>query len=193
MNIELSVMHTYRWYFLFGITLLSALSIITLTGCTKFLYSVRMANYGDYGVMVLSPETTVGTSRIRTGIPGVRADKIVKGRFPDQPHSIPDRVVVEWQLAELSDCKRIITHKSFEYKTTDEKIYTRKAGCTWTPLKDKVFRKVFDLKEIQKSEHAKRAGERIRFGSKRVMTIMFIFRDEEVELRVGGFASNQLS
>jgi hypothetical protein len=127
------------------------------------------------------------------GITGVRDDIGHYGKFHDHPNSLPDKVVVEWQLAELNDCERIIKNKSLEYKTTDEKIYTRKAGCNWTPLKDKVFRKEFDLKQIQNSEYAKHAGERIKFGSKRVMTIMFIFRDENVELRVGGFASNSLS
>ncbi|PVV10482.1 MAG: hypothetical protein B6D77_08495 [gamma proteobacterium symbiont of Ctena orbiculata] len=193
MKIELNIMRIYRRYFLFGIVLLSMLSIFVSSGCSKFLYATDMANYGDYGVIVLSPETTLGTNRIRTGIPGVRDDIIDKGRFPDHPHSLPDQVVVEWQLAKLSDCRRVDKYNSAVPKTDDTKIYIRKLGCTWTPMKDKVFRKVFDLKEAQKSELAKRAGERIRFGSKRVMTIMFIFRDEEVELRLGGFASNSLS
>jgi hypothetical protein len=175
------------------------LMIIILTplfsGCSKFLYNITAANYGEYGVIFLKMPTTriITHRRMNPGIPGVRDDIGHFGRFHDHPHSLPDQVVVEWQLAELSDCERVIQNKSLEYQTTDEKVYTRKAGCTWTPLEDKVFRKVFDLKEIQKSEYAKRAGERIRFGSKRVMTIKFIFRDEEVEMRVGGFASNQLS
>ncbi|MBV2096129.1 MAG: hypothetical protein AB2728_20395 [Candidatus Thiodiazotropha sp.] len=172
---------------------MSALSIFTLSSCSKFLYSAGMANYGNYGVIVLSPGTTLGTNRIRTGIPGVGDDIIDKGRFPGHPHSLPNQIVVEWQLAKLSDCGSIIKRKSYEYKTKDEKVYARKEDCTWTPLEGKVYRKVFDLKEIQNSEIARRAGERIRFGSKRVMTIMFIFRDDEVEMRVGGFASNSLS
>jgi hypothetical protein len=93
----------------------------------------------------------------------------------------------------LSDCKHLASSKSIILGDDDPKVYVGKIGCTWSPLKDKVFRKVFDLKEAQKSELAKRAGQRIRFGSKRVMTITFIFRDEEVELRLGGFASNSLS
>ncbi|MEW7973666.1 MAG: hypothetical protein AB2821_09330 [Candidatus Thiodiazotropha endolucinida] len=193
MKIELGITRTYRQYLLFGIALMSVICVFALSSCSKFLYSTGMANYGDYGVIVISPDTTLGTNRLWTGIPGVGDDIIDKGRFPGHPHSLPDQVVVEWQLAELSDCRRIDKYKSAVLKTDDTKIYIRKLGCTWTPLEDKVFRKVFDLKEIQKSEHAKRAGERIRFGSKRIMTIMFIFRDEEVELRVGGFASNQLS
>ncbi|MEW8256698.1 MAG: hypothetical protein AB2747_20270 [Candidatus Thiodiazotropha taylori] len=193
MKTKLRITRAYRQYFLFGIVLLSVLSIITLSSCSKFLYAVGMANYGDYGVIIISPETTAGTNRIRTGIPGVRDDIIDKGRFPDHPNSLPDQVVVEWQLAELSDCRRVDRFRSKVPKTDDTKIYIRKLGCTWTPLEEKVFRKVFDLKEIQNTEYAKRAGERIRFGSKRVMTIMFIFRDEEVEMRVGGFASNSLS
>ncbi|MET0071723.1 MAG: hypothetical protein ABW096_16925 [Candidatus Thiodiazotropha sp.] len=186
MKIELSTKRTYRHYFLLYVTLLTALSIITITGCTNILYAVGMANYGEYGVIVISPETTVGTNRIRTGIPRVRDDIIDKGRFPDHPHSLPDQVVIEWQLAELSDCRSVRVYSK-------DPQYVRKHGCTWTPIEGKVFRKVFDLKGVQNSEYAKRAGERIRFGSKRVMTIRFIFRDEEVEMRVDGFASNQFS
>lgn len=186
MKIELGITRTDRQYLLFRIALMSALCIFTLSSCSKFLYSTGMANYGNYGVIVISPDTTLGTNRLWTGIPGVGDDIIDKGRFPGHPHSLPDQVVVEWQLAELSNCRSVRIYSK-------DPQYVRKHGCTWTPLEDKVFRKVFDLKEIQKSKHAKRAGERIRFGSKRVMTIMFIFRDEEVELRVGGFASNQLS
>ncbi|MBV2096131.1 MAG: hypothetical protein KUF80_14675 [Candidatus Thiodiazotropha sp. (ex Codakia orbicularis)] len=165
------------------------------SSCSKFLYDVTAVNYGELGVIFLKmPTARINVyRRTNPGIPGVRDDISHFGQFHDHPNSLPDQVVVEWQLAELSNCKRIIKHKSFVYKTKDEKIYTRKAGCTWTPVKDKVFRKVFDLKEIQNSEIARRAGERIRFGSKRVMNIMFIFRDEEVEMRVGGFASNSLS
>ncbi|MET0071725.1 MAG: hypothetical protein ABW096_16935 [Candidatus Thiodiazotropha sp.] len=167
----------------------------SIAGCSKFLYNVSVANYGEYGVIFRKIPTTLINKyrRKNPGIPGVRDDIGHFGRFHDHPHSLPDQVVVEWQLAELSNCKRIIKHKSFVYKTKDERIYTRKADCTWTPLEGKVYRKVFDLKEAQKSEYAKHAGERVRFGSKRVMTIMFIFRDEKLEMRVGGFASNSLS
>ncbi|MES9971370.1 MAG: hypothetical protein ABW092_15155 [Candidatus Thiodiazotropha sp.] len=166
-----------------------------LSGCSKFLYGVTAANYGKYGVIFLRMPTTRITTyrRINPGIPGVRDDISHYGQFHDHTHSLPDQVVVEWQLAELSDCRRVDKYKSAVRKTDDTKIYIRKLGCTWIPIKDKVFRKVFDLKEAKESDYAKRAGERIRFGSKRVMTIMFIFRDEEVEMRVGGFASNQLS
>ncbi|MES9971372.1 MAG: hypothetical protein ABW092_15165 [Candidatus Thiodiazotropha sp.] len=193
MRIEIKFKLTYRQYFLFSTALFSVLSIFFLTGCTKFLYAVDMANYEDYGIMVISPETTMGANRIRTGIPGVRDDVIAKGRFPNHPNSLPDQIVVKWQLAELSDCRRIDKYKSKIKKVEDNTLYVRKLGCTWTPIKGKVFRKVFDLKEAQKSEYAKHAGERIRFGSKRVMIIRFIFRDEEVEMRLGGFASNSLS
>ncbi|MES9971368.1 MAG: hypothetical protein ABW092_15145 [Candidatus Thiodiazotropha sp.] len=165
------------------------------SGCSKFLYNVTAANYGEYGVIFLKiPTTRITTNRrMNPGIPGVRDDISHYGQFHDHPNSLPDQVEVEWQLAELSNCGSIIKRKSYEYKSKDEKIYTRKEDCTWTPLEGKVFRKVFDLKEAQKSEYAKHAGKRIRFGSKRVMIIRFIFRDEEVEMRVGGFASNQLS
>ncbi|MET0068883.1 MAG: hypothetical protein ABW096_02520 [Candidatus Thiodiazotropha sp.] len=193
MKIELSNTHTHRQYFLFCMVFLSVLVVVTLSSCSKFLYSVDMANYGEYGVIVLSPDTTLGTTRIWTGIPGVGDDIIDKGRFPSHPHSLPNQVVVEWQLAELSDCGSIIKRKSYKYKRKDEKIYARKEDCTWTPLEGRVFRKVFDLKEVKESDYAKHAGERIRFGSKRVMIIRFIFRDEKVEMRVGGFASNSLS
>ncbi|MBT3058091.1 MAG: hypothetical protein AB2733_17350 [Candidatus Thiodiazotropha taylori] len=180
----------YRYLGLMIIVLTSCFS-----GCSKFLYSVTAANYGEYGVIFLKmPTTQINIhGRKNPGIPGVRDDIGHYGRFHDHPHSLPDQVVVEWQLAELSDCRRVDRFRSKVPKTDDTKIYIRKLGCTWTPLEEKVFRKVFDLKEIQNTEYAKRAGERIRFGSKRVMTIMFIFRDEEVEMRVGGFASNSLS
>jgi hypothetical protein len=165
-----------------------------LSGCGEFLYGIRAANYGEYGVIFLKmPTTRINTYRRKNpGIPGVRDDIGHFGKFHDHPDSLPDQVAVEWQLAKLSDCRRVDKYKSKAPETDDTKIYTRKIGCTWTPLEDKVFRKVFDLKEIQKSEHAKHAGERIRFGSKRVMTIMFIFRDEALEMRVSSFASNQL-
>jgi hypothetical protein len=167
----------------------------SISGCSKFLYNVSVANYGEYGVIFLKiPTTRINHYRRKNpGIPGVRDDIGHFGQFHDHPHSLPDQVVLEWQLAELSDCRRVDKYRSKVPKTDDNKIYTRKLGCTWTPLENKVFRKVFDLKEAKKSEFAKRAGERIRFGSKRVMTIKFIFKDEEVEMRVGGFASNQLS
>ncbi|MEW8509411.1 MAG: hypothetical protein AB2608_01110 [Candidatus Thiodiazotropha sp.] len=168
------------------------LMVIILTpsigGCSKFLYNVSVANYGEYGVIFLKiPTTRINKYRRKNpGIPGVRDDIGHFGRFHDHPYSLPDQVEVEWQLAELSDCRSVRVYSK-------DPQYMRKRGCTWTPLEDKVFRKIFDLKEVKKSEYAKRAGERIRFGSKRVMTIMFIFRDDEVEMRVGGFASNSLS
>ncbi|MES9992838.1 MAG: hypothetical protein ABW098_12840 [Candidatus Thiodiazotropha sp.] len=160
----------------------------SICGCSKFLYNVSVANYGEYGVIFLKiPTTRINTHRRKNpGIPGVRDDIGHFGQFHDHPHSLPDQVVVEWQLAELSDCRSVRVYSK-------DPQYIRKRGCTWTPLEGKIFRKVFDLKEAQKSEFAKRAGERIRFGSKRIMTIMFIFRDEDVEMRVGGFASNSLS
>lgn len=156
-----------------------------ISGCSKFLYNVNVANYGEYGVIFLKIPTTRTNAHKRKnpGIPGVRDDIGHFGKFHDHPHSLPDQVVVERQLAELSDCRSVRVYSK-------DPQYVRKRGCTWTPLEDKVFRKVFDLRDILKSEHANRAGERIRLGSKRVMTIMFIFRDEDVALSVGSRRTN---
>ncbi|MBV2096133.1 MAG: hypothetical protein AB2660_20955 [Candidatus Thiodiazotropha sp.] len=171
------------------------LTLIVITtlghcGCSNFLYVVRAANYGEYGVILKQMDTTMSYSRIHPGIPGVRDDIAVMNRFVGYAKTLPDKVEIEWQLAELSDCKRIIKHKSFVHKTKDEKIYTRKAGCTWSPLENKVYRKVIDLTEVRQSEDAKMASKTIRIGSKRSLSIFFVFRDDDLTLSFGSRRTN---
>ncbi|MEW8139616.1 MAG: hypothetical protein AB2768_15800 [Candidatus Thiodiazotropha endolucinida] len=173
-----------------GYLTLLVIMALTQSGCSNFLYVVRAANYSEYGVILKQMETTMRYSRLHPGIPGVRDDIAVMNRFVDYPKSLPDQVEIEWQLAELSDCRRVDKYKSAVPKTDDTKIYIRKLGCTWTPLEDKVYRKVIDLTEVRRSEDAKMAGKTLRMCSKSSLSIFFVFRDEDVILSFGSRRTN---
>jgi len=168
--------------------------VVGLVSCNRDIkYSVTVVNYGEHGVIVHEIPTDYIPSingQLGPGIPGVRDDFVHLGRFRGHPDSLPDTVTIEWQLAELTDCERIIPSTSFEYQTTDTKIYKRKLRCTWTPLPEKRFTKVFDMKAVRASEDAKHSGDWMGFGRKRIMRITFIFRDEQLDVRVSSFTSN---
>lgn len=173
-------------------TIIVVAASLLMNGCGKFIYSVRGANYGEYGI-ILREFPTVGLKRLRylePGIPGVRDDVANFNNFIGHPDSLPDQIEVEWQLAELKECSHVASSKSLVYGTTDQKTYTSKIGCTWIPLEDKIYRKVIDLKAIQESEHAKRSGETISLGQTRVLNILFMFRDEELEISFGSHVHN---
>ncbi|MEW8072791.1 MAG: hypothetical protein AB2777_21625 [Candidatus Thiodiazotropha endolucinida] len=166
-----------------GYLTLLVIMALTQSGCSNFLYVVRAANYGEYGVILKQMETTMRYSRLHPGIPGVRDDIAVMNRFVGYPKSLPDHVEVEWQLAKLSDCRSVRVYSK-------DPQYVRKHGCTWTPLENKVYRKVIDLTEVRRSEDAKMAGKTLRMGSKRSLSIFFVFQDEDVTLSFGSRRTN---
>ncbi|MET0068881.1 MAG: hypothetical protein ABW096_02510 [Candidatus Thiodiazotropha sp.] len=166
-----------------GYMSLIVITVLSQIGCSNFLYVVRAANYGEYGVILKQMETTMRYSRLHPGIPGMRDDITVLNRFVGYPKSLPDIVEIEWQLAELNDCRSVRTYSK-------DPQYVRKHGCTWTPLEDKVYRKVIDLTEVKQSEDAKMAGKTIRMGSKRSLSILFVFRDDDVTISYSNRRTN---
>ncbi|MEW8048271.1 MAG: hypothetical protein AB2805_17440 [Candidatus Thiodiazotropha sp.] len=166
-----------------GYLTLLVIMALPQSGCSNFLYVVRAANYGEYGVILKQMETTMRYSRLHPGIPGVRDDIAVMNRFVGYPKSLPDHVEVEWQLAKLSDCRSVRVYSK-------DPQYVRKHGCTWTPLENKVYRKVIDLTEVRRSEDAKMAGKTLRMDSKRSLSIFFVFQDEDVTLSFGSRRTN---
>lgn len=169
---------------------------IALAGCERgLLYSVSFANYGDYGVIIRDlPVKLNRPVEIEPGIPGVRADIYEKSCFRGYPNSLPQRVEVVWQLAELADCKEVIESRSF-LDESDTRVYARRSGCDFIPIKDKVFRNVVDLNKITETEAGKRAGKlvkpwwtlsRARYG----LSVAFEFRDESLEVRALTYRTN---
>ncbi|MEW8023442.1 MAG: hypothetical protein AB2794_19115 [Candidatus Thiodiazotropha endolucinida] len=166
-----------------GYLTLLVIMALAQSGCSNILYVVRAANYGEYGVILKQMETTMRYSRLHPGIPGVRDDIAVMNRFVGYPKSLPDQVEIEWQLAKLSDCRSVRVYSK-------DPQYVRKHGCTWTPLEDKIYRKVIDLTEVRRSEDAKMAGKTLRMGSNSSLSIFFVFRDGDVTLSFGSRRTN---
>lgn len=162
----------------------------------KVLYSVSVANYGRFGVLLLHfPVKLNRPVEIEPGIPGVRDDIYIKGPFRDHPRSVPDKIEVEWQLADLKDCRRTFSSKSLIEGDLDSNRYVRQAGCTFSALPKRIFRKTVDLRGIVDSEVARRAGSSVvpwwpfdnsRYG----LIIAFEFRDEELQVKARSFETN---
>lgn len=170
---------------------------LLLIGCDRdVLYSVSAANYGDKGVILLNfPTRLDGLINIRPGIPGVSADIYEKSYFRGYPASVPDRVEVVWQLANLKDCDEVIPSKSRIKGDSDPKTYVSKLGCTFVPIEGKTFRRIVDLKPVMQTEAGRKAGKlvnpwwtlsRARYG----LSIAFEFRDEELEVRALSYRTN---
>ncbi len=169
--------------------------VLLLTGCGRQLYYVSVANYGEKGVILKPfPVQYDGITNIRPGIPGVEADIFKKGYFKGYPNSLPEKVEVVWQLAELKNCRDVVPSTSFVPHTTDTKVYTRKEGCEFVPIPGKVFRRVIDLDEVRNSSEAKNAGKRARDWwssfSRNGLIVEFEFRDEALSVDTAYFHTN---
>ena len=181
------------------VLMLFVVAFCGLQGCGReILYSVSVANYGDYGVILQKlPVKFNRPTEIEPGIPGVRADIYEKSHFRNYPDSLPDQVEVVWQLAELKNCDEVIEGPSF-LDENDPHVYARKSGCTFVPIEGKVFRKVIDMKELMNTKAGQKAGKRTkpwwtlstaRYG----LSIAFEFRDEELEVRALSYRTNPWS
>jgi hypothetical protein len=151
------------------------------------VYNVDAVSYGEYGVILITPVTTRHHPIITPGIPGVGRDFRWMGQLEGYPHSLPDEVEVVWQLADLTDCARVVSSTSLIKGDTDDHVYTRRSGCTVTPIEGKVFRKTVDLESIRNSPEGQKAGSydglRVLGAGRFILGINFIFRDDQLEVR----------
>lgn len=168
-----------------------------ISACSRdILYSVSAANYGEYGVILKHfPTRLDGLVNIRPGIPGVRDDIYEKGYFRGYPNSVPDQLEVVWQLAELKDCSEVRVAKSYVKGADPDERYTRKSGCTFVPIEDKIFRKTIDLKALMNTESGRRAGKRAKpwwslSNSRYGLSIAFEFRDEQLDVKALTYRTN---
>ena len=174
-------------------------SLSFIYGCSgKFIYNVHLANYGKYGITFIKFPSKGLPKRRRTGIPGIRADVSgLMGGFNNDRYHLPSKPIeIVWQLNELTDCDSVIG----PYESNDKNypgMFSRKRGCTWTPLPDKIFRKTIDIEALKKSEHFKRSGKNAdgfslipRFAEKRIMSITLVFRDDEMDVNLSSRITN---
>lgn len=120
------------------------------------------------------------------------------GRFPRYGNSLPDEVEIVWQLAELTECHRIVPVRSDETKQELEALgykpaeHARKSDCTWHPLPDKIFRKKLDMAAVKASEAYRKTGTRNHWiaGSRYTLRLNLIFIEDQVKLEAANGATN---
>ena len=169
--------------------IISILFVIFASGCGQFTYNIHAGNYGNHGVVIKKiaalGESGDRSAKLYPGFPGVRDNIMALFRIEGYENSLPDHVEVVWQLAELNECKRVYVSENYPG-------YTRKGGCKWRPLEDKVYSKVFDMEEVRQTDAYKKTGK--DYGgiasSRYLLHLRFEFRDEELELVVENRVTN---
>lgn len=170
-----------RLIVLCGLALLAA-------ACSPFKYAIEVVNYGTHGVIIRHAQFVGdngdirGSWKIWPGIPGVADDFVDFQNFIDHPHSLPEELAITWHLAKLSDCESTVSSKGFS--DYDDKVHTRKLGCIWTPIKDKVFHQRVDMAAIRASEAYQRVGEPSPVNSPYSLVIQFIFNEDSLTVKV---------
>ncbi|MDD3763172.1 MAG: hypothetical protein PHP86_07770 [Nevskiales bacterium] len=172
----------------------SAVLIPVTVACSpfgEFIYWVEASNESTRGVLLLQVGqrkalrshnyySTVGIGfPIIAGLhPGVKDNTSIKlGTFASHKTSLPNEVEVVWQLAALTNCKENEPDSSYPGGR-------RKSGCTWLPLKDKIYRKTLDLSDIKQSEAYKKTGKSNprRGGSHYTLVLNLIFNEDQVRI-----------
>lgn len=185
--------------------------------CSRFAYGVDLLNLGEHGVLLLEigdrKATAPHSAYVSLGV----SQPIIAGRFPGIPSryrdpasffghftgyndSLPEEIVVVWQLAEMRNCKsehRVQADSEYvkdnlrgrDYGRTE---YVDKSGCTWHPLPSKVFRQKLDIKAIRSTEAYRRTGTRYKdvAGSRYTLNLTLIFIEDQVKVEVDNGATN---
>ncbi|TDU32546.1 hypothetical protein DFR24_1944 [Panacagrimonas perspica] len=188
-----------------------------LSSCGRFVYGVDILNYGDSGILLLKIGDMEATglhqafSELGVSVP------IIAGRFPSIPSkyrdpasyfgrfnerhaTLPDDVVIGWQLADLKNCKaeRRVSADSLAQRSIKSasvyaaKEYVFKDDCSWHPRPDKVYQQKLDLRPIKNSDAYKRTGDRYKdvAGSRYTLNITLIFIEDQVKVEVDNGATN---
>ncbi|GAA5218201.1 hypothetical protein ACFSJ3_15130 [Corallincola platygyrae] len=168
-------------------TILTLLLVTLLAACSGSkntrLYGLNLSPAG-YGVIVTELNTDNGNEimqpqfEIRPGIAGTVSQPDWVSLLWLKSKKLPDKLEIVWQLAELHDCKHI-------YKT-------RKRGCRWVPIDAAIFRQELDMEAIKNSKEFQRAGTRNpnRAGSYFLSNMLFVFKDDHVEVEIYNSSTN---
>lgn len=166
-------------------------------------YTVKVANYGETGVILLNPplsgnsfleEGKLEEFHLRPGLPTVVADFVRLGQFTGHQDALPKvNPVLTWQLAELTECKSVraigsdVFARSVEEAGYVPEQHARKEDCKWAPISGRRYQKEIDLKQIRKSEEYKRVGKFVDgnpLGGSYTLNISLIFREADLRISV---------
>ena len=120
------------------------------------------------------------------------------GRFPGHERSLPEKIDVVWQLAELSDCDYLgpaqasKTIEWLEQNGYDPVYHVQARRCVWQPVPDKIYRKSFDMNAIRNTEAYKKTGTP-NFSvsmSRYTLHLTFVFQEDDLILDVDSRTTN---
>lgn len=106
-------------------------------------------------------------------------------RFKGHEWTLPLKVEVIWQLAELSECD--VDRVDASYPGGFEK-----RGCKWTPLPDQIYRKQLNLFPLRGTAAFWKSGlpNPTTLFSSYSLTVNLIFNEDQLDVEAEAWASN---
>ncbi|MFT6103285.1 MAG: hypothetical protein ACJA2B_001736 [Candidatus Endobugula sp.] len=144
----------------------------------------KIGNHGDKGLILLKNDLILfnrnpDSIKMHPELPGYNGvDHHIRGSFGESYPS--GKFKITWQLAELSDCRRIIKRKGRLEEFPGE--FISKRNCKTWKILPKIHQKIIDIDKITSSEEFKeRSKFKFTFFSERInsLSLYFDFRDND--------------
>lgn len=169
--------------------LCAGLFVALLSGCSSLIYQVQVVNYGTHGVIIYDKYLGQGYQPLKLNTTFPQGGRMTLPYFKGHPDDLPTgQHEIIWQLAELKDCayEQSVTSSVAKYPG----VYIAKSQCTFVPDPEKINRKVIDFDEIRSSWAYKKTGLPTSNLASNTLIVLFVFKDETLEIEIGNGKTN---